>query len=132
MAKGNQSIADMHSNFLAQLDASRVTALAAILRATGRYGAEAGEVAADALAAEMVAMTIPAPVYYVRTVTDEGGCIETDYDSRGDCDGDLLLVRFLEIHTGAARGDLGHMCGSHAKQSVRRHEAVIEKVITST
>ena len=49
-------------------------------------------------------------------------CLETDYDRRGDCDGDMRFVVLLLNYAGKAVGEEGWMCASHAQQCARRRQ----------
>ncbi len=55
----------------------------------------------------------------------DGGCVETRFDDRGDCLGDLTAVEFL-TNLGAVatqQGRIGFMCASHAEQAGHAGEA---------
>lgn len=49
-------------------------------------------------------------------------CLETDYDHRGDCDGDMQFVVFLVNYAGKARDQEGWLCDSHAKQCLAERQ----------
>ncbi len=83
-------------------------------------------------AAELAGLLQAAPFVTDPTPgTDGPECLETDHDHRGDCDGDMVLVKLLANHGGAQSGELRHMCGSHCRQATRRREAEIVTVLTS-
>lgn len=57
-----------------------------------------------------------------RAAVDRPECTETDYDRRGDCDGELFRVVVEENRGGQRVGEEAWMCGSHARQAVKRGE----------